>query len=234
MIDVTGNEVAADQALAILIQHLVKAGYGEHNKGRLRDFLVRGIRSAARAQSTQTLEKQISEKPVPEPASPATPPPPLNLDAAQLDAEAWVGYWRDGLLQRAWRALERHQHSQRQTRDTKLDAKSDDATKPAAGDAVVSGATDGSEDLVHDVLRAAMAHPAEKAALLSARVAVMAGRSVNESEVRSQLATGRLRLAQFLADEVAQTLADSDAGLVRDEIKTLGLQKAFAGVAIRP
>ena len=38
----------ADEGLKMIIAHLVSAGFGDHKHDRLRDFLLRSIRSAAR------------------------------------------------------------------------------------------------------------------------------------------------------------------------------------------
>ena len=95
LIDVTGSSAAADGALKVLLAHLVSAGFGEHRKGRLRDFLLRAVRSSAKAHS---MENGIDID-------------TLKLEAAQLESRQWLSYWRDGLLERAWRSLERHEHA---------------------------------------------------------------------------------------------------------------------------
>ncbi|MEM6363345.1 MAG: hypothetical protein AAF745_02890 [Planctomycetota bacterium] len=231
--DMLGNATDADEAMAILIQHLVKSGYGDHKQGRLRDFLIRGMRSAARAQVQQvtaqaeTLEakrKSEAEK-AGTPYFPAsTTKPTLDLDIAELQSPKWIAYWRDGLLERAWRALERHQHEARH-RVTQGDAASepDDALNPSDQD-----------DLVFDVLNVSMHHAGDSPQVLAGRVAGKLGRSVSEAEFRRQLEPARVLFAQFLADEVSHTLDDSDPKRIGGEIKTLGLQKAFEGVRVRP
>jgi len=225
MIQACGSEVEADRALAILIAHLVKAGYGGHDKGRLRDFLVRGIRSAAKAQfeeATQQLEtekKNSSSGASSQAKVPSKPPQSPNLEMVQLESPEWLTFWREGLLQRAWRSLERFQHAQRHQRPT------EDELLPADAPA---------EDLVHDVLRLAMSHPSESAEVLAGRVASKAGHTVTPDEVKRQLGIARVRFAQLIADEVAQTLQAPSPKGIQAEIKALELQKAFAGVKILP
>ncbi|MEO9593904.1 MAG: hypothetical protein ABJG45_20185, partial [Rhodopirellula bahusiensis] len=100
LIDVMGSESDADRALAILISHLVKAGYSGHAKGRLRDFLILGLRSAAKARATE-IESKAKK------AGESVSSRELDLDSAKTESREWLSYWRDGLMQRAWRALER-------------------------------------------------------------------------------------------------------------------------------
>ncbi|NND96259.1 MAG: hypothetical protein HKN47_02890 [Pirellulaceae bacterium] len=93
---VLGSTEEADEALKLLLGHLVQAGFGEHKRGRLRDFLVRGIRSCAKARMGELPEADRRE---------------LNLDGVTLGSREWISFWRECLLDRAWRALERHEHS---------------------------------------------------------------------------------------------------------------------------
>jgi len=86
----------ADEGLKMIIAHLVSAGFGDQEHDRLRDFLLRSIRSAAR----QRL-KEIPENKRPE----------IDFDQLQSDSKDWLRYWREGLLERAWRALERIEHA---------------------------------------------------------------------------------------------------------------------------
>ncbi|MEM9589208.1 MAG: hypothetical protein AAGA03_18145 [Planctomycetota bacterium] len=97
-----GGESEADQALIVLIAHLVQAGFGNHNRGRLRDFLLRGVRSAARARRVDRAKASGSQ----------TLPQQTDIDALTFDSPQWVGFWRDDLLQRTWRSLERFQHAE--------------------------------------------------------------------------------------------------------------------------
>lgn len=215
MMDVVGSEREADRALAILVAHLVKAGFSGHDKGRLRDFLIRGIRSAAKARFDEV--KQDIEAGKTQNGKPIPMPSPPRVEAAQLESSDWIGYWRDGLLQRAWRSLERYQHAVRYGR-------------LANSESLAEG--DAPEDLVHDALRTAMSYPSESIELWANRVASKAGRAVTTDEVRSQIELGRVRFAQQIADEVAQTLEQSESKAIHAEIKTLGLGKAFAGVNV--
>ena len=94
--DVVGSQEIADGALKLLLGHLVSAGFGESKTGRLRDFLVRGVRSAAKTAVADLPENERPE---------------LKLNVATLESKTWLVYWREGLLERAWRALERLEHA---------------------------------------------------------------------------------------------------------------------------
>lgn len=94
---VLGSQQEADEAIKILVNHLVAAGFGQHNRGRLRDFLMKGIRSAARARWKQTRQAERSGEPNWERMSPEDP--------------EWIREWREALLERAWRSLERLEHA---------------------------------------------------------------------------------------------------------------------------
>ncbi len=91
--EVLGSTEQADEALKLLLAHLVSAGFGEHKQGRLRDFLLRGIRSAAKNCVSSSSEPQ-----------------PIKLDTLTLESKQWITFWREGLLERAWRTLERQEH----------------------------------------------------------------------------------------------------------------------------
>jgi hypothetical protein len=92
---VLGSSAEADAALKILLNHLVAAGFGEHGRGRLRDFLAKAARSAAKARLTE-LERLESDR--------------EKLDRLRPESEQWIQLWRDGLLERSWRGLERMEH----------------------------------------------------------------------------------------------------------------------------
>lgn len=94
--EVLGTTEHADESLKLLLAHLVSVGFGDQKQGRLRDFLLRGIRSAAKTRVNEL---------------PETERPELNLDSLTFDSRQWVAYWRDGILERAWRGLERKEHA---------------------------------------------------------------------------------------------------------------------------
>ncbi len=96
LIEVLGSGERADEALKLLLSHLVSVGFGEHKRGRLRDFLLRGIRSAAKNCVAELSEADRES---------------LDLDRLTLESKQWIGFWREGLLERAWRSLERMEHS---------------------------------------------------------------------------------------------------------------------------
>lgn len=219
MMDVVGGEKETDRALSILVAHLVKAGFSGHDKGRLRDFLVRGIRSAAKARYDEAVAEGRQNESLDLADSldaPSAALAPPNVDVAQLDSPQWIGYWREGILQRSWRSLERYQHARRY--------------HPAANTSPETEAPN--EDLIHDVLRVTMSYPKESCELWAGRITTSAGRNVKPEEVKSQLELARIRFAQHIADEVAQTLETPDPLVIQSEIKTLGLGKAFSGVKV--
>ena len=94
---ILGSTEEADEALKLLLGHLVSVGFGEHKQGRLRDFLLRGIRSAAKSRVGEMPESNRSA---------------ISLDNVTLESKQWLTYWREGLLERAWRSLERQEHAE--------------------------------------------------------------------------------------------------------------------------
>ncbi|MEM8667698.1 MAG: hypothetical protein AAGG48_09300 [Planctomycetota bacterium] len=96
LIKILGSPQEADEALKRLLTHLVSAGFGSHRKGKLRDFLLKGVRSAAK--------RRMADLPVDEAEK-------IDLDELTLESKTWITFWREGLLERAWRSLERQEHS---------------------------------------------------------------------------------------------------------------------------
>ncbi|WP_145390987.1 hypothetical protein [Stieleria neptunia] len=104
---VMGSTEEADQALRILLTHLVSAGFGEHRRGRLRDFLARAVKSCAKARlAEQAGAEQASAE------QGGTESDPEKSASVTLDSKQWLVLWRNCLLERAWRALERMQHQE--------------------------------------------------------------------------------------------------------------------------
>ena len=93
---ILGSNSEADESLKILLAHLVNAGFGEHKTGKLRDFLIRGVRSCAKARIADLPENER---------------PDVSLDSVTAASDQWLGFWRDCLMERAWRALEWHEHA---------------------------------------------------------------------------------------------------------------------------
>jgi hypothetical protein len=96
LIAVLGSDEEADESLKLLLAHLVSAGFGDHKQGRLRDFLVRGMRSAAKSRLGETIRQDDGE---------------ADIESLTLESKSWLRYWREGLLERAWRSLERIEHA---------------------------------------------------------------------------------------------------------------------------
>lgn len=93
---ILGSNAEADESLKILLAHLVTAGFGDHKQGKLRDFLIKGVRSCAKARLVDMPEDER---------------PNVDLGAITLESQQWLAYWRDCLMERAWRALERYEHA---------------------------------------------------------------------------------------------------------------------------
>ena len=96
LIQSLGSPSEADEALKKLLTHLVSVGFGKHRRGRLRDFLLKGVRSAA-MKRISAMSEVDAEK--------------TCLDELTLESQTWMTYWREGLLERAWRSLERQEHA---------------------------------------------------------------------------------------------------------------------------
>ncbi len=183
---ILGSSALADDALKLLLMHLVNVGFGDHKRGRLRDFLVRGVRSAAKSCVQELPEEERPE---------------LNLDNVTLESKEWIGFWRDGLLERAWRSLERHEHSN-------------------------------PDSAVFSVLHSATTNPQANAAMLVVQIASDSGVQIDEENVQRILPVARAMFAQFVADEVAETLEKPTRKDVQREIGLLGLGKAFQGIHV--
>ncbi len=91
-----GSPDRADEALKKLLTHLVSAGFGNHKRGRLRDFLLKGVRSAAKSCMADLPVEEVEN---------------IDLEDLTLESKAWITFWREGLLERAWRSLERQEHA---------------------------------------------------------------------------------------------------------------------------
>lgn len=96
LIEAVGSEPLADRTLTLFLQHLVSKGYGNARPGRLRDYLIVGLRSALNVSLQRLPADQIH--------------PDVNWDVFASQSTAWRGHWRRGLLELAWRRLEQHQH----------------------------------------------------------------------------------------------------------------------------
>lgn len=186
LVEILGSGSMADESLKLLLAHLVSVGFGEHKQGRLRDFLLRAIRSAAKTHAAELPEASR---------------PKLDLGQATLESKAWLGFWRDGLLERAWRSLERHEHAN-------------------------------PEQPVYLVLNTATSNPKATPAMLAKSILADAKRELTESQVDELLPLARTLFAQFIADEVAETLEGPSKDAVKKEIVQLGLAGAFAGMQV--
>ena len=95
LISWVGSETLADECIRRLVAHLVAKGFGDQGKGRIRDFLMRGIRSAAKSAIADIPEAKR---------------PKIDFSTWALESPSWLNHWRQGLLTRSWRGLERLEH----------------------------------------------------------------------------------------------------------------------------
>ena len=193
--EIMGSTKEADESLKLLLAHLVSAGFGEHKRGRLRDFLVRGVRSCAKARVTEMPENTRPE---------------INLDDIKLNSKSWLQYWRDCLLERAWRALERHQHTH----------------ADSLAYTVLKTATDNPKALPDELLQMV------KRQLASHARSAEVSQSLDVMSISTRLREARALFAQLVADEVVETLETPDAEAVKKEINSLGLGRAFDGLGV--
>ena len=92
-------ENATDQILENLIQSLVSNGYEEKTPGRFRDYLISRIK--------QQTEDHLSNQDL------TTGSAKINEwinEALQPQSLLWMRTWRDSLLERSWRSLEKSEH----------------------------------------------------------------------------------------------------------------------------
>ena len=193
--EIMGSAKEADECLRLLLAHLVSAGFGEHKRGRLRDFLIRGVRSCAKARVAEMPDESR---------------PDLDLDEIKLESKTWLQFWRDCLLERAWRALERHQHSDPETLAytvLKIATDQPKATPPELAQLVQTELTN---------------HP--QSPKLETPIDAMS--------ISSKLSDSRSLFAQLIADEVVETLETPDESAVKKEIHSLGLGRAFDGLGV--
>ena len=69
--------------------------------------------------------------------------------------------------------------------------------------------------------------------MLVIQIATEAGVQIDETKAEAFLTEARWMFAQLVADEISETLEKPESVDVRQEIKTLGLGKAFAGIMAR-
>jgi len=87
---------------------------------------------------------------------------------------------------------------------------------------------------LYSVLQCATANPQATPGMLVIQLATDMGINVDEQSTETLLSEARKVFAQLVADEVADTLEKPDSNAVTKEIKSLGLSKAFVGIAAKP
>ena len=123
------------------------------------------------------------------------------MDTLTLESRQWITFWREGLLERAWRALERLEHN---TPDPP----------------------------VYSVLHYSTANQDASPEELGMILENEAGIQIDPTRIAEILQEARAMFAQFVADEVAETLESPTGDDVKKEIGQLGLAKAFNGIAV--
>ena len=80
------------------------------------------------------------------------------------------------------------------------------------------------------MLHCATANPQATPSMLVIQIATETGLQIDESNAETILAEARRMFAQLVADEVSETLEKPESENVKQEIKILGLSKAFVGI----
>lgn len=186
LVQIVGSQQLADDALKLLLAHLVSSGFGDHKQGLLRDFVLKGVLSAAK--------KSVA-------GLPGDNQPTGKLNDKNAQGRDWLVLWREGLLERAWRALERYEHAQ--------------AGEP-----------------LHTILMETTGSKAVSLETVLNRLNENTDHPITVGKGQEMLAKAKVIFAQFVADEVAETLATPTPEDVKREIATLGLGKAFQGIAV--
>jgi hypothetical protein len=152
--------------------------------GRFRDYLKAAVRNAGlnflrRNRALKKADSDFLEEAIP--------------DKTQVAADqAWIAEWRRCLLDRACRALEKHQ-----------------------------GQSPG--NLFHTVLNMLVDNPLDDTKTLAVRTSALIGRPLRPDAFRKQVSRARRMLAQFLVQEVAQTLDDPTPEPIKEELIELAL-----------
>jgi RNA polymerase sigma-70 factor (ECF subfamily) len=173
-----------DEALQDLLLQVTDRGLGEASpdRGRFRDYLRAVVRNAARKRLRRNAVRPTDDGELD------------RLQGADGGAErTWRDEWRGCLLEKAWRALERHQRAA------------------------------GGGNLFYTVLRLTADHPDADSRLLAARAAELSAQPLTPEAFRKQLSRARRRFAELIVAEVRQTLDGATSEEVRDELADLDL-----------
>lgn len=180
------NAHEAEEVEQEFLMRVVQKGFAraDPDRGRFRDYLKTSVRNAALTRLRKKKEAAYGDVAA------------LGLSAADpaqpADDVVWLADWKRCLLDRAWRALDSHQHR-----------------SPG--------------NLFHTVLRAAVDHPEEDSKQLAARVSAEVGRELSPEAYRKQVSRARRMFAEFLVDEVAQTVEGGTAEGLEEELLETGL-----------
>lgn len=94
-----GRDDASEACLTLLLHHLLGKEVPADARGRLRDFLLRASRTVARAWVAESGEHRN---------------PAVDFSEWHTASPSWLQQWRSEVLTRAWRALERIEHRDRE------------------------------------------------------------------------------------------------------------------------
>jgi hypothetical protein len=96
------DEHEADEALQDLLLQVTAQGFphARPDRGRFRDYLKAVVRNAARARLRQKQRAAAGDEVLEQVAD----------DRSSAEEQAWLAEWRQCVLNKAWRGLERHQH----------------------------------------------------------------------------------------------------------------------------
>jgi RNA polymerase sigma-70 factor (ECF subfamily) len=187
VVTLLGNSADSEEVLQdFLVRIIAQGGFlsADPARGRFRDYLRTCLHNAAISHLRRKPPRGVCLDAVED----------LAIDdSAQRAAEtAWLNHWRQCLLDKAWRELDRFQQRS-------------------------------SGNQYHTVLRAAVEHREEDSVALANRVARSSGRPVSPEAYRKQLSRARRVFAQALLAEVADTLDQTDAQAVEQELIDVGL-----------
>jgi RNA polymerase sigma-70 factor (ECF subfamily) len=181
------NRHDAEEGIQDFLLRVIKTGFtnADSDRGRFRDYLKTAVRHAALAQLRRESARVRKHEPISSDLA--------SKDEAVTVEQGWEQEWRQCVLDRAWRAMERHE------------------SRSGAG------------ALSHVMLRVVVEHPDEDSKTLASRAAKLTKESISAESFRQRIRRARKVLARLLVQEVAETLQNPTPEAVEDELIALGL-----------
>jgi hypothetical protein len=181
------NRHDAEEGIQEFLLRVIKTGFtnADSERGRFRDYLKTAVRNAALAQLKRESARARKQQPMTHAL--ASKEPEITVE------QGWEQEWRQCVLERAWRALERHE------------------SRSSTG------------GLPHVMLRVVIEHPDEDSKTLASRAANLTKETISAESFRQRISRARKVLARLLVQEVAETLQNPTPDAVEDELLTLGL-----------